>query len=196
MTLPGLINKTNNTEYVIALKKSYEVLSQVVYKFRSENGSVQGALSNATTNEDLANIFIAKLNVKTNCGENNEYASGCMPDSYGSSSSPSYSYSTSSNSLSTIITNDGMSYGFANLNASCNATIPPDGCGRIFTDINGPNKGPNLLGRDIFVFMLTKDGLYPFVFYSGNPIYRRCGAPSDANLVCAQKVLTEGAMNY
>jgi len=65
-------------------------------------------------------------------------------------------------------------------------------CGQILVDVNGPNKGPAQFGRDLFVFYLTKKGIYP------RGAYLDMG-PSDCStdgIACASKVILEGAMNY
>ena len=63
MTLPALQNSTNKMENVVALKKTYYVLSQATYSIMAENGGMPQALSGATTHDDFANVFISKLNV-------------------------------------------------------------------------------------------------------------------------------------
>lgn len=32
-------------------------------------------------------------------------------------------------------------------------------CGKIIVDLDGPNNGPTTLGKDLFTFLLTKDGI-------------------------------------
>lgn len=58
-----------------------------------------------------------------------------------------------------------------------------------FIDINGPNKGPNMLGRDIFIYYL-----YHRLFWGGSADKLNC-SPDDA-YGCATKLLQEGKMNY
>ena len=62
-------------------------------------------------------------------------------------------------------------------------------CAMIFTDINGAKK-PNVIGRDVFWFVLKENRLEP----------RGCDYDFCTNegigLGCACKVLREGAMNY
>ncbi|MFA6990320.1 MAG: hypothetical protein WC197_09645, partial [Candidatus Gastranaerophilaceae bacterium] len=107
-------------------------------------------------------------------------------------------------SNSTILTNDGMSYSFNLLSASCtfdksspaNTTSSPffNTCGTIKVDINGPNKGPSVAGRDLFVFLLTKKGLYPRGTYPSIPdVADNCSTHGSA---CGAKVLLESAMTY
>lgn len=61
-------------------------------------------------------------------------------------------------------------------------------CTYFNVDINGA-KGPNIVGRDLFLFVIKENGLYP-----AGCDYGSC--PSWVGLDCACKVLREGAMNY
>ena len=197
MTLPALITKVDKSVYVTGLKKSYGVLSQGVYMIRAENGSVENALSGIATNDGFANVFIPKLNVAKNCGIA-AGATGCYSSQNfiainGSNTGVNLfnsAYSTA------ILTNDGITVGFTITDATCNSHLSDEpsnpaynNCGFIAVDINGPNKGPNQWGRDIFRFHLTKKGLYP----DGSEGYYECTTEGRG---CAYKVLSDGAMNY
>ena len=64
----------------------------------------------------------------------------------------------------------------------------------MYIDING-NKGPNTLGRDVFVFTLTERGLLP----AGTDKVSYCNpknTSSIAGLDCAAKVLSERTISY
>lgn len=84
-----------------------------------------------------------------------------------------------------FITNDGMLFNFATDYGKVNGYV---------VDINGPNKGPNIYGRDIFVFYLDQ------------PVSKRWGFPEEeyANCFgsnkdgdnCGIRLLQEGKMNY
>ncbi|MFA6989807.1 MAG: prepilin-type N-terminal cleavage/methylation domain-containing protein, partial [Candidatus Gastranaerophilaceae bacterium] len=78
MTIPSLLNKTNGTENVVLLKKSYATLSNAITMLSADNGSVPGSLGNAATNDDMANVFISKLNIIKSCGTN--ATAGCFPN--------------------------------------------------------------------------------------------------------------------
>ena len=206
MTLPALQNSTNKMENVVALKKAYYALSQANYSIMADNGgSILSALSGATTHEDFANVFISKLNIAKNCGIASVKATGCFPDTgykWLNGSNLTSNFSASIND-SMILTNDGMSYAFYLYSSNCtfNASSPSsissplyNFCGQIFVDINGRNKGPTTVGRDLFHFYLTEKGFYPFGSFSNADIWS-----SDCltnGFGCASKVLLEGAMNY
>ena len=195
MTLPALINSTNKQEYVVALKKAYETLSQATYKISAENGGIINALSSIPTSTDeekfngLANLFAGKMNVSKICTYGNVVTNGCWP------SAPKRLDGTGTmnlNAESAIITNDGASYVFNSLSGTCDlGTAPYQTCGAIMVDINGPNKGPFQFGRDVFLFQMNKNGLVP-----GGGIYNPASNCSTTGNGCAWKVISEGAMNY
>jgi type II secretory pathway pseudopilin PulG len=202
MTLPALTNSTNKTENIVALKKAYSTLMQAFLMITSDNGGdITGALRGITTHDDFANVFIQKLSVAKNCGTNNAKATGCFPTGVtykwlnGTPWENIYLY------YNTILTNDGISYAFGLQRNACsedrsNGTLgtPPlsNTCGYIFIDINGPNKGPAIAGRDLFTFWVTKTGIYPHGAYSDN-IVSNC---SSNGYGCTSEVLLDGVMNY
>ena len=67
------------------------------------------------------------------------------------------------------------------------------GCSYFFVDVNG-EKGPNVGGRDVFQFFISKNGLQPAgINNDGISPTSKC---SQNNLECTWKVLLENAMNY
>ncbi len=118
--------------------------------------------------------FVKYFKVIKNCGT--AVNQGCMSknvkdrfDGTGSSND----WDSWSNYYS-FITADGSSimlYGFAEVGINCGSTIytgtgnMANVCGVFNVDVNGPGKGPNYLGRDIFVFFMTNGkgpALYPY----------------------------------
>lgn len=63
-------------------------------------------------------------------------------------------------------------------------------------DINGPNKGPNIYGRDIFVFYLFKpiSERWGYEDYYGD--YFGCNDNKKLGYNCGARLLQEGKMNY
>ena len=209
MTLPGLINKTNNAEAVVGVKKAYMILSQAAYMIKAENGgNMAAAFSKVTSNSDhegFANIFIPKLHIQKNCGTNQSSISGCFTEyNYknlinGSGSGPYFGKTTTA--YSTILTSDGMSYAFNIESKDCdNNSIengyPKNVCGYVYVDINGPNKGSATAGRDLFMFYITnyKNGIIPAGIYPAYLSY--CKSASMAGYLCTAGIVQEGAMNY
>lgn len=84
-----------------------------------------------------------------------------------------------------FITNDGMLFNFATDYALGNGYV---------VDINGPNKGPNFYGRDMFVFYLfetaSKRWGYP------EEEFDDCFGNNKSGDNCGIRLLQEGKMNY
>ncbi|MCK7521206.1 MAG: hypothetical protein MZV64_27735 [Ignavibacteriales bacterium] len=67
-------------------------------------------------------------------------------------------------------------------------------CGQLIVDINGPKKGPNYQGRDIFIFLITNGKgalLYPSRWvrwiFMGMDISWHKGTPQVTDDTCSQK---------
>lgn len=199
MTIPTLINKTNEQETVTAVKKAYSVLGQAYQKVIAENGeiipSTLGADS-AEATKTLGEMFSKQLSTSKICGmSTNEdcFAIG------------QYKYINGANfsdyNLSTIHfkmrLNDGMSVAFhvwrpSYLNLG-NTESLSHAFSAVDVDING-DKGPNTYGKDMFGFHITKYGVLPY------------GTPNDTAYTlsdcktlghgCAAWVIKNGNMDY
>jgi prepilin-type N-terminal cleavage/methylation domain-containing protein len=200
MTIPSLINDTNKTELVVALKKADYVLNQAYIKLVVENGSIENALTNVSSHSDLANVFIPQLNVSKVCMDPSAGDTGCWPNQvYTSIKSGSNFNNFNTLSYSSITTADGITYGFK-LDSNTCSTGTIKSCGTVYIDVNGPNKGPTSLGRDLFILLITKDGIKPRgapgdLVYACDPNYGLIPALVAAG-GCAKRVIYEGAMNY
>lgn len=204
LTIPTLIQKTSKDQYVSQLKKEYSVLSQAFNLLQAENGgSIVPVFQNDTPanggNGIALNAFLSKLNVIKNCGN----AMGCWYDK------PRYlldgtlyeaTPDTSDNGKNgKAILADGtmINMGVRSVDCTYNNGSGPflNTCGYMDVDINGA-AGPNVRGRDYFVFFITQSGIYPRgTTYDAAP----CNVPPGdyGNTIgCTGKVLTEGAMNY
>ena len=205
ITIPSLLQSTQKQELVAGLKKAYATLSQaytlVSYDY---DGDITTLFpdSSAAASANAMNVFAKKLNVIKNCGS----GMGCW-------------YTTETRWINgTLDTNNTD----LSLNNYYGKAILADGsmiylnshpykcendygdrplsnvCGNFAIDINGPKK-PNTLGRDVFFFWITKNGIYPAGSYNDSytcdPTYPDPDTP-DQSWGCAAKVLQEGAMNY
>ena len=213
MTLPALMNNTKKTENVVALKKAYETLSQSALMLAAEHGNISNAIDSLNIPEtfyaprrEFANIFATKMSLSKKCTQNG--IAGC-PASTNYKSLDQSSLNGVAYSIDALVGSDGITYYFdLNVDASggnrCSSDRSyPSGtassplhetCGTISADINGVNKGPNQYGRDLFVFYLTKKGIYPAGAYPENPASLiEC---VSFGMGCTAKVLQEGVMNY
>ncbi len=167
MTMPSLIQNTNDKQTVSRLKKVYSSLSQAYIMLTAEYGDptnwgivvANGGNADTPTEEgtkssvNLANLFAKYMRTIKNCGA----GKGCFS-----------SGSTVDNrqDIGKIMLNDGTSLGFAGLNGECtnnrgNTKHLSSVCAWIIVDTNG-NRRPNQYGVDIFEFSLTKYGIIPY----------------------------------
>ena len=187
MTIPTLINKTQNQEFVSKLKKAYSTLTQATNMIRAEKGAVTSW--NITNTSDVYNAYKKYLvNIKE-C--NSGLADGCF--NHGIKTMSNYLVTYSYLDLKGLILNDGteVQFRFGSSDCSNNWDGSEGTCAQIVVDLNG-EKGPNILGRDVFKFTLKDNGLFPTGCDDNSSNCTRFGSGSD----CACKVLRENAMNY
>ena len=189
MTIPTLMNKTDNHEYVSKLKKAYSVMSAATNSLIAEQGSPNASLGGwSSSTESLLNAYKSKLAHTDEC--------------IGSSCIGSYKTLTNANkSLSSVnpsklVLNDGTFIYFYmydnNLTCSRSSNGTNNYCGGVMIDINGEKK-PNKIGRDLFYFAIKENGLFPFGCDSDG----YCNGPnSTVGYGCSCKVIRENAMNY
>ena len=189
ITVPSLINKTNNQEYVSRLKKAYSTLAQATNKIIAEEGTPQANVGGwSSSADDIYNIYKKYLLNAKECDSD----SGCFVQGAYKllDNQPTGNWDTNTAYRKLVLT-DGTQIMFENwISPDCSQERngSRDWCARIFVDINGAKK-PNIVGRDVFGFVIKKQGLYPI------------GCDSDfcvgtTGWGCACKVLREGAINY
>lgn len=196
LTIPTLIQKVNNDQYISRLKKTYSLLSQATNMLYTENNGLDNLAvwSPDNQNSNIMNTFSTKLNVIKSCYGTTGCFANTMYKQVNNSAGTSYDTSLTSR----LVLADGSTVAFSDSTGSCNFT-PNSGnaitpllsstCAQIYVDVNGPNP-PNVNGRDLFTFWVTKTGLVPM------------GSANDGSecttigLGCANKVLTENRMNY
>ena len=188
MTIPTLMNNTNKQEYVSRLKKTYSTLSKAANAVIAEHGSAKNW---ADSSESVYTLFKEHLQLSKDCGS----AAGCFPQTpikkLGDGSSLDWNNDTS---FKKLILADGVNVSFES-NTNCNfddssSAGVKDGCGFIQADING-EKGPNIIGIDVFEFVLKENGLYP----DGCDYDNLCDK-NHSGYACTCKVIRENAMNY
>ena len=191
MTIPTLMNNTNNQEYVSRLKKAYSTLAQATKLLIAENGPVSGwgLTKDEAGYQKLMDMYGKVLQRAQICS-----GSGCFSsDMYTNLDGTDYKRldtDTRWASLPKFILSDGTLILFdSSLSSDCTGSFGGvKFCAEIFVDINGKKK-PNRWGRDLYEFLLTDNGLA----LSG------CNQSCDTSTTgyhCACKVLREGAMNY
>lgn len=161
LTIPALMNKTNEQDTVVAVKKAYSILGQAYQRVVVENGKIIPSSlgsNNTESTEKLGKMFAKQLNTQKVCGMSTEedcFATGRYKVFNGNLSGD---FSKDSG-LFKMILSDGMSFGFSGINYYSN-TGGFGYFGSVYVDINGA-KAPNVWGKDMFAFYITKNGISP-----------------------------------
>jgi len=227
LVLSQAIKNDNNAkiQYVMKLQKSYLEFNEALTKLADDKGcpddlQCTGLFEKGTTDKSFGDELVKYFKVKKNCGI--EQHLGCFPkktnENY-NGLSPSF-YDLDEWAGYRFITNDGMAYYVWNYAAGCteNDSTGATGelknaCGEIYVDINGPQKGPNCMGRDTYNFWISNGKgarLTPMGGIdtkwteedwrwknanTGNP--QRCYPGDRVGWPCAGRIIEEGwKMNY
>ena len=159
---------TNDAEKVAKFKKTYAELVQAHDRATAVYGPVETWFTGITDNEALSAKYIDRLTefmkVTKTCGSNENAEVDCMtskkknllwgnPEDY-------------TDYISAILAG-GSSFGVNIVSFSCPWEYydSPSGrdirCGSINLDIDGPRKGKNTWGIDLFQLAITKEGIMP-----------------------------------
>lgn len=179
LTIPTLVNNYQKSQYIAALKKAYTQFNQAMGLLVNEagcNGDLKctGLFSAPNVNNlafgDEMVKYIKPLKV---CGL--AVNQGCwavkMNANFDGSSATNYQYDNLASGYK-FISADGVSFLIGTFRADCSAAGSSNQttgnmnqvCARVYIDVNGPAKGPNNMGRDIFPFWVTNGKgavLYP-----------------------------------
>ena len=207
LTLPTLIQKQNDAENIAKLKKNYSILSQALVKSQLKLGffetwdivdvSGQNPEGGGTpaNMKKVYEIIKPELKVIKEC----EDKAGCWHKGI-----------TKDLNGNPVIARDSVGIGSGilifKLADGSNISIDDHGPGNLvhmgsnynkstyvfWVDVNG-DKRPNIIGRDIFLFILTNKGLVP----AGIDDSTKCkSAPLYYGAACTAKVLAEGKIDY
>ena len=192
LAIPSLVKNLKNKDAVVRLKKTYSILSQATKQIILEEGSV---INWVTSSENIYNLYKKHLRNVKECKQEE----GCWGQGTLAYLDKSGTTNWNNTLHRTLILADGVQVMFSDSNYSSTCTKSETNrwqgsinyCNAIQVDVNGEKK-PNIVGRDIFSFVLKKDGLYP----AGCDYTDSCNTVSTAGYGCACRVLREGAINY
>ncbi|MBR6163592.1 prepilin-type N-terminal cleavage/methylation domain-containing protein [bacterium] len=195
LTVPSLINKTNNQEMVARLKKTYSTLAQATNLIIAEEGTPRADKGGwATTRSNIYNLYLKHLNNARECKTD----AGCWASGnvYTTLSGAPYTDINTYGTYGKFVLSDGVAVSvYDSVYEACNYNWDNghDDCALIMVDLNGAKK-PNRIGRDVFEFVIKENGLKP-LGCNGGATWAICSKDYGGE-GCACKVLREGAMNY
>ncbi len=190
MTVPSLLNKTQNKDNSTRVKKAYSVLQNSMHKIAMDEGYAQGDYSFVEDSNSFFDAFEKTVNTLQRCKGSNK----CFVTSIHKLNGGNDSIHANTNAL---ITTDGMAYTFSyNYGNTTQFGVASEDLdkfmGRFWVDVNA-NKKPQVIGRDLFAFVLIQGkGILP-AGYGNN------GANCTKNSTgydCTARVLKEGDINY
>ena len=164
ITLPRLSDNVDEQALVAGVKKASSDL-QIAYdamvtRYGEPDAWLNGLENNKKASELLKDRLKETLDVEMDCGDS---ASNCMPTSF----TDSYYLKLKSGIGLAIHSSKDVDF-------TCNSfqdRYYPCAFGDIYVDVNGPDKGPNQNGYDIFRFTLSKNGVEPEGLSYGQGVY-------------------------
>lgn len=196
ITIPTLMNNTNNTEFKSKLKKEYSVLAQAYLLIATENGgSFKSAVSQCSALDStcLKNLFKTKLIYIKECDgsiPNGQCFTAQANIKRLNNSSANMWYINSS--TSSIVMADGASILFQLDSSDCSTPLneSSDECGWITLDVNGL-KSPNTWGKDIFVFSIRENQLSAGSYNTLQTVITGddCNTGTNYGYTCASKLM-------
>ena len=189
MTIPTLINKTNDQEYISRLKKTYSTLSQATKQIISDEGLPRADMGGwANSHESIYNLYKKYLSNAKECNPGETCFAPIDYKKYKSTTSANWDMGNQTN-LGRLVLADGTIVSFYYQSDSCSGKS----CARVHVDVNG-QKGPNMYGKDAFRFYIGEEGLFP----SGcNYNRNNCVATNNnSGTGCTCTAIREGAINY
>jgi prepilin-type N-terminal cleavage/methylation domain-containing protein len=161
LVIPNLINDSQNEELSVLLKKNYSAFADAARLMMIDNGgNLAGKFAGSS---DMLNQFGQYITFTKKCNVN---AQGCYFEGNNSWKilSGGGGWFSFSNYYSAV-TNQGASLRMALADTECEhdrgaGSLAEHTCGWMTIDVNG-FKAPNIMGRDLFTFWITKTGVYP-----------------------------------
>ncbi len=214
ITIPAVIQRNQEQNAVVQLKKTYTTLSNAFNRSVAENGPPNGwGLTSATHYDPVIAVkmmgyLTPYLNVSKDCGSSSSNV-GCFPDG-------TYQYRNGSNVWTdwvNINTNSGGQFARVRLadgsglaaqypeaNGNCNYNYGSTSalqsvCGYLYVDIDGP-KGQSRLGIDMFRFYLTNNGIIPVGTAPDTSRPFSTGCLTSGGWGCTAWVIYNGNMDY
>lgn len=159
LTIPALIQSTNDAQFKSAWKKKYSELYQATKYVEQDN---LGTMVGLGSLNNLTSKYMIYLNQKKVC-----YAWGTLGVCWhadGEFYNEAGSGITGWDNSAGMILNDGsyLLFGSSTQSNTCTATRDSmtDICGEIIVDVNG-QKGPNRFNKDIFRVFIRKNKITP-----------------------------------
>lgn len=168
ISVPSLIQKTNQAELITAWKKTFAAFSQADMFVSGDTSSSYAGYF--TSSSDMANKFLNNFKTIKRCygGDSNCWSSADGKFSAGllNNTGTKFAFGLASDPVNSAIINNGSMVAFFLDRSDCKYSRTGNGgsylneCGWALFDVNG-FKNPNVLGKDIFMVWINADGVAP-----------------------------------
>lgn len=194
VTIPGLKKSTEDKERVTLVKKAYSTVSNATAMLQNSHGPIRHWRWGDRT-VIMDNMYIPYFNVSKNCkNEGGCFEAGYRPRSLNGGLNNDFQ---SDKGWYTFATADGMLWAVGGGTADCSyneSNYIKNGCMGFEVDVNGLKK-PNQMGVDIFGFIITKEGAYPFGGCPGCTDVD-CKPNNGNGWGCTAKLIREGKFSW
>ncbi len=169
LTIPNLNSSTNNQEKVTKVKKIYAELNEAHNRATAVYGPLETwCVSGNSCRKRYFDRITEFMKIKKSCRSGGD----CMTATIGrlnfsKTATAAHASMSSANWDNSVILSSGASIYFS-IADSC--TLPTSSdyqtgyssyCGTLYVDIDGPYKGDSVSSIDVFLFIVTKDGVFP-----------------------------------
>lgn len=173
-TIPIVVQNSYGRETILKVKKAHSILSNSYENATTKYGEISewSSVTSAVFNDRMMSAMLAAKNCGTdaNLGMRNDCVPDC-PNIY--KAGGGYLNTCTSSDVAKMMSTDGTSYAFQIESPNCDVDVTNDDssaplylkqvCGTALADIFNSQKGRNrnLYGVDLFLFYITRDGIYP-----------------------------------
>ena len=159
LTIPNLSKSTGNAEKVARAKKFYAELNEAHNRATAVYGPIESwSGGDSSASKRYYDRITEFMKLQKECRDS---ANNCMPATtkfLGGSSADNMNYN-----YSAILAGGGAFHIRDFSYSQCNGESEgyTNYCGKLWVDVDGPQKGKNTYGHDLFWICITKDGLKP-----------------------------------
>ena len=177
LTIPSLLQNTQQSEFKTALKRSYADLSQATLMIKNDNAGLKNVFTGSNVMKNIYGNYISYITSCNSCTYDGSVGCNCWHDN-GKFYRLNGTSPTDWGGAGLIATN-GYLVRLSDAKSDCSSAFGTlTRCGVIYVDVNG-FKNPNTIGKDIFAFIITEDGLKPYGVDGSPAGYSVCTPASD-----------------
>ena len=192
LVISPLVNTYVESSTVSKVKKGLSILGQAKKLAEVDNGPVEGwdfgEGYSSETNQQFWNYLKQHISVTKDCGTNTDcYHTNAIYHLNGENHG--INHSSDNNYYKFVLADGSVMYFRTALSQKCSTSEGgvDNVCAVFFYDVNG-SKSPNMYGKDIFLYFMTPNGVYPDL--------RTDCKKNASGQGCAGYIIKHNNMNY